>query len=386
MKNSLLLIALLALAAPVAEAQLRTAFAPGQPWPDNHGTPLNAHGAGVLYDRGRYYLFGEHKIAGPQGNSAQVGVHCYSSTDLYNWRDEGIALAVAPAGSGAEIEKGCVLERPKVVFNQKTKQYVMWFHLELKGQGYAAARTAVAVSSHATGPYRYLRSYRPGAGQWPLGFQEAWKQPVPGEKDLKWWTPDWYKAVAEGLFVRRDFAAGQMARDMTIFVDDDGRAYHISSSEDNLTLHLAELTADYQSFTGRWSTIAPAGHNEAPSLCKRGGKYYLLTSGCTGWAPNAARSFVASSIWGPWRQLENPAVGAGADSTFRSQSTYLLPVAGRAGAFIFMADRWTPKNPIDGGYIWLPLTFEGEQPRLRWAASWTLGVFDSPAPKAASNQ
>ena len=272
MKNNLLLIALLALAAPVAEAQLRTAFALGQPWPDNHGTPLNAHGAGVLYDRGRYYLFGEHKIAGPQGNSAQVGVHCYSSTDLYNWRDEGIALAVAPAGSGSEIEKGCVLERPKVVFNQKTKQYVMWFHLELKGQGYAAARTAVAVSSRATGPYRYLRSYRPGAGQWPLGFQEAWKQPVPGEKDLKWWTPDWYKAVAEGLFVRRDFAAGQMARDMTIFVDDDGRAYHISSSEDNLTLHLAELTADYQSFTGRWSTIAPAGHNEAPALCKARGE------------------------------------------------------------------------------------------------------------------
>ncbi|MGI4744328.1 MAG: glycoside hydrolase family 43 protein [Janthinobacterium lividum] len=383
MKKSLLLAALLTLAG-AAQAQKRTAFEPGQLWPDNQGTHLNAHGAGALYDQGRYYLFGEHKIAGPKGNSAQVGVHCYSSKDLYNWQDEGIALAVAPDGSGSEIEQGCILERPKVVYNKLTHKYVMWFHLELKGQGYAAARTAVAVSDRATGPYRYVRSYRPGAGQWPLDFQEAWKTATVKPTDLKWWTPEWHKAVAEGLFVRRDFEPGQMARDMTIFVDDDGRAYNIHASEENLTLHLAELTPDYQGFTGRWSTIAPAGHNEAPALCKRGGKYYLLTSGCTGWAPNAARSFVASSIWGPWQPLANPAVGADADSTFHSQSTYILPVAGRSDSFIFMADRWTPKNPIDGRYIWLPLTFEGDQPRLRWADSWSLDVFDQPRPKAAA--
>ena len=68
MKKIVLAVLLLAGA---AQAQKRTAFAPGQPWPDNHGTHLNAHGAGALYDRGRYYLFGEHKIAGSQGNSAK---------------------------------------------------------------------------------------------------------------------------------------------------------------------------------------------------------------------------------------------------------------------------------------------------------------------------
>jgi hypothetical protein len=379
MKNTLLLGALLALAGP-SFAQSRSAFEPGQLWPDDKGVHLNAHGAGALYAQGRYYLFGEHKVAGAAGNSAQVGVHCYSSADLYNWRDEGIALAVAPDGSGSEIEKGCIIERPKVVFNKKTGQYVMWFHLELKGKGYAAARTAVAVSNKATGPFNYVRSYRPGAGQWPLGFREAWKQPLPGEKDLKAWTPEWQRAVADGLFVRRDFKQGQMARDMTVFVDDDGKAYHIHSSEDNLTLHVAELTDDYQGFTGRWNTIAPAGHNEAPALCKKEGKYYLITSGCTGWAPNAARSFVASSIWGPWKQLDNPATGPQASTTFGGQSTYLLPVAGRPNAFIFMADRWTPENPIDGGYVWLPLTFEGEQPRLQWADRWDLHTFDQSRP------
>jgi len=382
MMKSLLFGAVLALAC-ANRAPQRTAFEPGKVWPDNKGVHLNAHGGGVLYDHGRYYLFGEHKVAGPTGNSAQVGVHCYSSKDLYNWQDEGIAFAVAPASSGSEVEQGCVLERPKVVFNKKTGQYVMWFHLELKGQGYAAARTAVAVASKPTGPYKYVRSFRPGAGQWPLGFAAAWQQPAPGEAALKGWTPEWRQAVAEGLFVRRDFAPGQMARDMTVFVDDDGKAYNIHSSEENLTLHVAELTDDYQGFTGRWNTIAPAGHNEAPALCKRGGKYYLITSGCTGWEPNAARSFVASSIWGPWQQLANPATGARADITYNSQSTYILPVAGKQDAFIFMADRWTPKNPIDGGYVWLPLAFEGDQPRLRWADRWDLSAFDQPTAPAA---
>lgn len=240
------------------------------------------------------------------------------------------------------------------------------------------------MSDKPTGPYQYVCSYRPGAGQWPLSFKDEWKQPVAGEQDLKPWTPEWRKAVADGLFIRRDFEQGQMARDMTIFVDDDGKAYNIQSSEDNLTLHVAELTDDYQGFTGKWNTIAPAGYNEAPALCKKGGKYYLITSGCTGWAPNAARSFVASSIWGPWQQLDNPATGLQAAITYNSQSTYLLPVAGKPDAFIFMADRWTPKNPIDGGYVWLPLSFEGDQPRLRWADRWTLRDFDQPKTKVKS--
>src|SRR5437764_897807 len=79
--------------APTARATLN-AFTPGAPWPDSGGTPINAHGGGFLHHKGVYYWFGEHKIAGPAGNQAHVGVHAYSSRDLYNWRDEGIALGV----------------------------------------------------------------------------------------------------------------------------------------------------------------------------------------------------------------------------------------------------------------------------------------------------
>ena len=46
-----------------------------------------------------------------------------------------------------------------------------------------------------------------------------------------------------------NYSDGQMSRDMTLFVDGDGTAYHIYSSEENLTLHIAELSDDYLSNT-----------------------------------------------------------------------------------------------------------------------------------------
>ena len=37
------------------------------------------------------------------------------------------------------------------------------------------------------------------------------------------------------------------------------------------------------------SDLFPGGHNEAPAIFKKDGTYWMITSGCTGWAPNAAR-------------------------------------------------------------------------------------------------
>ena len=105
-------------------------------------------------------------------------------------------------------------------------------------------------------------------------------------------------------------------------------------------------------------------------MFKQEGKYYLIMSGCTGWAPNAGRSAVASSIWGPWQELENPFMGADSETSFHSQSTYVLPVLGKPGRFIYMGDRWNPENLIDSRYIWLPLTLEGDQPVITWRDQW----------------
>lgn len=350
-----------------------TAFHPGKLWFDNNQRIINAHGGGILYHDGQYYWFGEHK--GERSNAAWVGVTCYSSSDLYNWNDEGVALAVSKDDRSPIVE-GSTMERPKVIYNEATEKFVMYFHLELKGRGYDAAHVGIAVSDKPTGPYELVRNGRVNPGEWPVNMTALQRNVTVKPEDYTWWTPEWNKAIENGLFVRRDFEGGQMSRDMTLFVDDDKKAYHIYASEDNLTLHIAELTDDYLGHTGKYIRIDPAGHNEAPTIFKKDGRYFMITSGCTGWDPNAARLLTADHILGEWILHPNPAVGKGAELTFHSQSTYILPVAGKKDAFIFMADRWRPENPIDGRYVWLPVLFEDGMPVLKWFNKWDLSVFD----------
>jgi len=348
-------------------------FKPGAIWPDNNGIHINAHGGGVLYQNGTYYWFGEHKIEGEAGNVAHVGVRAYSSKDLYNWKDEGVALKVSDDKTN-DIAKGCILERPKVVYNPKTKKYVMWFHLELLGKGYDAARTGVAVADKVTGPFKFVRSYRPNAGRMPYY--------TPGTAVAEQVNKQHPANKSDSIFVR-DFPGGQMARDMTVFVDDDNKAYHVFSSEENNTLHLAELSDDYTAHTGKFVRIYIGQQTEAPAIFKNNGKYYMIGSGCTGWAPNPARWFSATSIWGPWTYQGNPCKGEGAQKTFGGQSTHVLPVAGKKNAFIFMADKWAPKNAIDGRHLWLPITFKGNDIEINWLDEWSLNYFDK---QAATNQ
>lgn len=353
----------------------RSAFHPGVPWPDNNGVHLNAHGAGLLEHGGTYYLFGEHKVAGKIGNSAQVGVHVYRSADLYNWADAGIALAVVD-DEASDIVRGCVIERPKVIYNKRTGKFVMYFHLEMKGRGYHAARTSIAIAEKPEGPYRFIRSLRPNAGHWPLNFDASLR-----EKQHLFEQHPSHEQVVEGVFCRRDMPGGQMARDMTLFVDDDDKAYLICSAEENYTLNIHELTDDYLDFTGRYVRILPGGHNEAPAIFKHDGTYHLLASGCTGWAPNAARSATAPHIFGPWTPGPNPCVGInphnglGPELTFGGQSTYIQPMPGAPGRFIALFDLWTPENPIDGGYVWLPLDVDPvtRTTEIRWYDTWTIG-------------
>jgi hypothetical protein len=161
-----------------------------------------------------------------------------------------------------------------------------------------------------------------------------------------------------------------MARDMNLFVDEDGTAYHIYSSEENSTLHISRLTDDYLSYVGQYCRIFSGRYMDGAALFKRKGKYYLFASDCTGWAPNAARSAVADHILGEWKELGNPCMGKDSALTFYSQSTYVLPVQGKNDVFIFMADRWNPKDAIDGRYVWLPIAFEGDKPIIRWYDKW----------------
>ncbi len=379
MTKLITLIALALFAVLPANAQI-TEFTPGKIWKDNNGKHINAHGGGIIKYGDKYYWYGENRPM--RGFTTEVGVEVYSSTDLMNWTDEGVALAVSEE-AGSDIERGCIMERPKVVYCAKTGKFVMLFHLELKGKGYAAARVGFAVSDTPVGPFRFVRSLRPNAGIWPKDFNKkaikVAKQQNPDDyKD--WWTPAWRVAIRKGMFLNRDFEGGQMSRDMTVYVDEDGKAYHLFSSEDNLTLHMAELTDDYMDYTGQYIRIAPGGQNEAPTIFKRDGKYWLIASGCTGWDPNEARMFWSESIWGPWTQVASPFEGGpatldngkvfAANKSFGTQGTYVLKLDDK---FIFMADIWHPRSLAMSRHVWLPIEFKTDgTPVIYWKDSWKL--------------
>src|SRR5262245_17201992 len=338
-------------------------FAPGEIWRDTDGHPINAHGGGILYHEDVYYWYGEAKSGRtflPDCNKSWggtrvdvTGVSCYSSTNLHDWKNEGLVLSAVPADPSHDLHTYKVLERPKVIFKRLTKQFVMWMHID--SADYAAARTGVAVSAKPTGPFKYTGSFRPNAGTWPENASAE-------DKD-----PSLENALA------RDFKGGQMARDMTLFVDDDGQAYCFYSSEQNATMHVALLTADYLHPAGKYLRILVGRGIEAPAVFKRNQKYYLIGSGATAWNPNPAHLTVADSPWGPWKELGNPCEGQDAETTFHSQSTFVLRAPGSDPAYIFMGDRWKQWDLADSRYVWLPFEFTAEgKPLLRYHERWLL--------------
>ncbi|MGC4102602.1 glycoside hydrolase family 43 protein [Ferruginibacter sp.] len=310
----------------VAAATDTNKLRPNQLWYDDKGELINAHGGGIIFSNNTYYWFGEKR-----GRIASQGVSLYSSADLYHWKNEGVVFSPDYKDTASDISYGCVMERPKVIYNAATHKYVLWFHLELKGKGYSAARAAVAVSDAITGPYKYQHSFRPN---------------------------------------------GNMSRDMTLFVDDNGNAYQLYSSRENYDLRITQLSADYLTATTEDKMLF-SNHREAPAMFRYNNKYYLVTSGCTGWAPNKASVHEAASVWGPWTELPyNPMEGPGADITFGAQSTYVLPIAGKTNRFIFMADKWNPRNLQDSRYTWLPVQFNNNLPVVKWMDEWNLNFYD----------
>ena len=295
------------------QAQKNEAFRPKEVWNDTEGNPINAHGGGILYHDGTYYWYGEYKVGETvlpadatweRYRTDVTGVSCYSSRDLLNWKFEGVALKAIKDDPESDIHPSQVLERPKVIYNKKTKKFVMWMHID--SPDYSKAESGVAIADSPTGPFTYLDGFRPN---------------------------------------------GSMARDQTLFVDDDGTAYQFASSEENQTMHINR---------------------------KHNGKYYMLSSGCTGWDPNRAELAVADSIMGEWTVIGDPCTGPDADKTFYGQSTYVIPVQGKKNAYIACFDMWKKKDLQDSRYIWLPMIWNEDKATfsIPWHAEWKISEID----------
>ncbi|MFB7454150.1 RICIN domain-containing protein [Streptomyces sp. NPDC056194] len=271
---------------------------------DTDGNGVHAHGGGVIKVGSTYYWFGENRSA----DNTFKAVSVYRSTDLKNWEFRRNVLTQA---SAPELGKANI-ERPKVIYNDATGKYVMWMHKE-NGTDYNEASAAVATSDTVDGDYAWQGSFRP--------------------------------------------PSGVTSRDMTLFKDDDGTAYQVTSARDNADLQIFKLTSDYTRYDSLTANPWTDDYREAPALFKRDGVYFMLTSGNSGWYPNQQRYATAPSISGPWTPMSD----IGDATTYGSQTAFVLPVQGTSGtSYLYMGDRWG--NSIGGSvndsqYVWLPLTF-----------------------------
>ena len=355
---------------------------PGAVWCDTDGNPIQAHGGQVQWmpvpdgsggTTGQYVWVGENKSGGHTGNPAAV----YTSDDLYHWTFRGNVLrpvesreqldsdpyfSALYAGCTAEEKDGIfrcistssVIERPKMLYNASTGQYVIWFHsdgpTEQNAYSYDVGMAGVAVSDSPFGPFRFL-----------------------GRQRLSLCPSDQIDCYPT--------SRGE-ARDMNLFQDVDGTAYIVYTSENNKTLYISRLNDSYtalavdpeQAVYGRdYIRLFPGAMREAPVLVRsEAGRYYLMSSSTTGWMSNQARVWSADSIFGEWRNDGNPCQGQGAAVTFDSQSTCLFRT--REGQWIYYGDRWNGGNLADSRYVWLPAAFEDGRLVIRWASAWTPGT------------
>lgn len=351
----------------------------GKPWTDTEGNLIQAHGGQVqrlTYKEEdgstvtRWWWVGEDKTEGAHG-----GINAYSSDDLGTWTFEGCIMHnvrersdldtepyfTALYGDRSEDEldhiyeclnaERAIIERPKLIYNERTGKYILWFHADgptaTSDSSYAAASAGVAVSDSPRGPFVFIDRYRLNT--------------CPEDQE------DFYPE-SKG-----------MARDMNLFVDTDGTAYIIYSSEENLTLYISRLNEEYtylatppeDAVYGKdFIRLFPGSQREAPALIKHDDRYYLMTSGCTGWDPNQARYYVSDSVMGEWENMGDPCKGGSAGTTFHSQSTCLFD---SGSGIVYMGDRWKKEDLPNSKYIWLPVQFDEEgRMALRWKEEWTL--------------
>ncbi|ORY58734.1 glycoside hydrolase family 43 protein [Pseudomassariella vexata] len=288
----------LALAAviPVVNASLQVV--PGGTWTTSNNEHLQAHGGGIIKVNSTYYLVGEDKT----GGSAFQNVNCYSSTDLVQWTYVGALLS---QGSSGDLGPNRVVERPKVLFNDKTGKYVMWMHID--SSNYGDAKTGVAVGDTVCGKYQYRTSFQP---------------------------------------------LGKQSRDMGLFKDDDGKGYLLTEDRQN-GLRIVGLSDDYLTVTS--NIYLWPDHIEAPALIKLNGRYYMFGSKLTGWDPNdnvVSSSTYLSSGWSSWATFADKG-----SNTYTSQTNYVLKTSDTSA--IYLGDRWVSSNLMASTYVWLPLTFTG---------------------------
>ena len=128
-----------------------TSIRPGQVWLDTEGKRIQAHGGSIIYVDDTYYWYGENKEKTTgENNIWHWGVKCYSSKDLYNWKDEGIIIPPDLEDEHSPLHPSAQMDRPHIIYNKDTKKYVCWLKIMHKDE---TQSETILTADHILGPY-----------------------------------------------------------------------------------------------------------------------------------------------------------------------------------------------------------------------------------------
>jgi hypothetical protein len=355
-----------------------TSIRPGAPWLDTKGERIHAHGGSMFYENGTFTWYGENKErTTPGSGNWHWGVRAYSSTDLYNWDDLGLIIPPVLDDPTSPLHPAQKMDRPHIIFNESTGKYVCW--LKIMGEGAQDTQAStVLISDSLLGPYEILRT-----NLTPLGMS---------------------------------------AGDFDLVVDPETHKAYYFFEKVHTDLVVAELAEDYTDVTGEHSLHfphpSPPFTREAPAHFERDGVHYLITSGSTGYFPNFSEVARAPDYHGPWTVLGDAHPDDVSRTSFRSQISCIFKHPHKQDLYIAMADRWLPQLPDDmpnvydsvaamaegiarpemtpaqaagmgavmaagsgentaiADYVWLPIRFDDDIPRIDWHAEWRVEDFD----------
>ena len=351
----------------------RDAIDPGKVWRDTNGRRIQAHGGALYYEDGIYYWYGENKDHTDGKCPVWTwGMRAYQSTDLYNWEDLGLFIQPDLTDKDAPLYPTSCADRPHIVKCAGAGKYVCWIK-----HGGADACFTVWQSDKLLGPYEIVKAhYRP---------------------------------------------FGHRVGDFDIAVCGD-TAYLYMDADHNGQLTM-RLTPDFlkaeEKICWQYKEINPPFSREAPAVFEHGGKWYMLTSGMTGYVPNKSDSAVSAAPDKPFVSIGDPHADDTSHASFNSQISQVFKVPGKRDLYIALADRWVPDYPVDAkladllerctaqrfdpehykataeemqimmnspmldsantsraDYVWLPITFVDGKPKIHWRDSWKLSDFE----------
>lgn len=305
-------------------------------WRDTAGNPIDCHEGGILRVGDTYYWYGriyhgnDRGIYGTGGAPFRCGLNCYSSTNLVDWTFEGNILSYPDSGW---LTEG-TWHRPRVLFNEKTGKYVLWFFCLGIPEGKPWVKDVVAVADQPTGPFALL-----------------------GERIM----------------------SIEPSGDLALFQDIDGKGY-IANGDWERHGFVFRLSDDFQQIEGDPITALPAIGNvgyEGLSMACFKGKYIVAGSFVRGLDPSDTTYAIADAPMGPYtvKGLMSE------QDTWRSQISSFCYIP-ETDCLFALCEQWLigPEGQTVAAekstQLWLPILFDPETgiAKMHYVQQWDPGA------------